>query len=74
MAIPHDAKGLSAVCNRGISRSYSLFFRGKMQYCLEIITCDPKIYRLDHPVLIVCSFMGDSIGLKRVAVISYHFS
>ena len=37
-----------------------------MQYFLETITCDPSIYKLDHPDLIVCSFIDNSIGPKRV--------
>ena len=28
-----------------------------IQYVLEIITCDPSIYIIDHPDLIVSSFM-----------------
>ena len=38
----------------------------KYNIFLEIIICDPLIYTLDHPDLIVCSFMGNSIGPKRV--------
>ena len=37
-----------------------------MQYYLEIITYDPSLCRMDHPDCIVCSFMENSIGLKRV--------
>ena len=33
---------------------------------LKIITCDPSIYTMDHPDFIVCSFMENSIGVKRV--------
>ena len=33
---------------------------------LAIITCDPSVYTTDHPDLIVCSFMENSIGPKRV--------
>ena len=33
----------------------------------EITTCDHSIYTMAHPDFIVCSFMGNSIGLKRVA-------
>ena len=32
---------------------------------MEIITCDPLIYTIDHPDF-TCSFMENSIGLKRV--------
>ena len=33
---------------------------------LEIITCDPSIYTMDHPDFIACSFMENCVGLKRV--------
>ena len=33
---------------------------------LEILTCDPLIYGKDNPGFIVCSFMENVIGLKRV--------
>ena len=36
-------------------------------YCfLEFVTRDPSIYTMGHPDFIVCSFMDNSIGLKRV--------
>ena len=35
VALPHDAMGLSAVCDCGISRSYSLFVM-PMLYCLGL--------------------------------------
>ena len=38
----------------------------EIEYCLQIITCDPSIYTVDHPDFIVCSFMENSIGLKGV--------
>ena len=38
----------------------------EIQYYLEIITCDPSIYLVDHPDLIVSSLIEISIGLKRV--------
>ena len=38
----------------------------EIQYILEIITCDPSIYTMDHPAFIACRFMENSIGLKRV--------
>ena len=28
-------------------------FREKIQYCVELITCEPSIYAMDHPKLIV---------------------
>ena len=37
---------------------------------LEIITCVPSVYKMDHPNFIVCSFMENSIGLKRVNILS----
>ena len=33
---------------------------------MEIVNCDTSIYTMDHPDFIVCSFMENSIGLKRV--------
>ena len=36
------------------------------QECMEIITYDPSMYTMDHPDFIGCSFMENSIGLKRV--------
>ena len=42
----------------------------RMQYCLEIVTCDPlNIYALDHPDFIVYSPMENSIGKKRVIIL-----
>ena len=37
----------------------------EIQIVLVIITCEPLIYTMDHPNFIVCSFMGNSICLKR---------
>ena len=37
----------------------------EMHYFLEILTSYPSIYTMDHPDVIVCSFMVNSIGLKR---------
>ena len=37
----------------------------------EIITCEPLIYTMDHPDLIVCSCMEKSIGLRKVNYIFY---
>ena len=54
------------------SNKPSVFFVGHSQtakritiYFLEIITCDPSICTMSHPDLIVCSFIENSIGLKR---------
>ena len=33
---------------------------------MKIIIYDPTIYTIDHPDFIVCSFMENSIGLKRI--------
>ena len=38
----------------------------EIQYFLEIITCEPSLYTMDHPDFIVCSFMEKPIGLKKV--------
>ena len=35
-------------------------------FFLEIIICDPSEYTMDHPDLIVYSFMENSIDLKMV--------
>ena len=43
-----------------------LIFRERNTICLEIITCDPSIYTMDHPDFIVCNFMENFIGLKWV--------
>ena len=40
--------------------------RKKHNMFLEIITCDPSVYTMDHPDFIVCWLMENSIGLKRV--------
>ena len=40
--------------------------RKKCNMFWNTITCDPLIYIDDHPELTVCSFMKNSIGLKRV--------
>ena len=37
----------------------------ELQYVLEIITCDPLISTMDHPDLLVCCFMENSIGLDH---------
>ena len=48
-----------------IKNQYS---ENEIQYIvfLEIITLDPSIYTMDHSDFIVCSFMENSNGLKRV--------
>ena len=40
--------------------------RKQYKIVLKIIICDPLIYIINHPDLTVCSFMENSIGLKRV--------
>ena len=35
-------------------------------FFFQILTRDPSIYTMGHPDLIVCGFMDNSIGLKRV--------
>ena len=42
-----------------------LLFGDRSTICLEIIACDISIYTMDHPDLIVCCLMENSIGLKR---------
>ena len=37
----------------------------EIQYILEIITCGPSIYTMDHSDFIVCSFMKNFIGPKK---------
>ena len=37
----------------------------EIQYVLKIITYGPSIYRMDHLDFIVCSFIENSIGLKK---------
>ena len=44
-----------------------LFFRERHTlFVLEIITGYPSIFSMDYPDFIVCSFMENSSGLKRV--------
>ena len=38
----------------------------EIQYFWESITFDPSLYTMHHPDFIVCNFMVNSIGLKRV--------
>ena len=38
----------------------------EIQYFLEIITCDPSIYTMDHADFTAYSFMENSIGTKQV--------
>ena len=42
--------------------------------CLEIITCDPSIYTMDHADIIVCGFLENSIDPKRVKLTLYKVS
>ena len=35
----------------------------EIQFYLNIITCDPLIYIMDNPILIVCICMGKSIRI-----------
>ena len=43
------------------------FIRESNTTFLEIITCDPSLYTMDHPNFIACSFTENSIGLKTVS-------
>ena len=40
--------------------------RRKCNIFLEIITCDPSVYTMDHPNFIRSNFVENSIGLKKV--------
>ena len=44
----------------------NMIFRERNTVFSEIIICDPSIYTMDYPDFILCSFMENSIGLKRV--------
>ena len=44
-------------------------------YFLEISICDPSMYTMDHPDLIISNFMGDSIDIQKVKrMLSYNNS
>ena len=43
--------------------------RKKCHNVLEIITCNPSVYKMDHPDFIVCGLMENPIGLKRVNIL-----
>ena len=48
----------------------ALFAKTKLIFIFfEIITCEPSIYRMDQPDIIICSFMENSIGLKRFNIL-----
>ena len=38
---------------------------------MEIKTCDPSTYTMDHPDITVSDFMGNSIGIQRVNLLFY---
>ena len=40
----------------------------EVYYSLEIWTCDPSKYTINHPDVIVSNFMGESIGQHRVKI------
>ena len=48
------------------AKTKSIFREKKNNIILEILTCDPSVYTMDHPDLNVSNFMEKSIGLKRV--------
>ena len=59
--MPHNAafhQGLHCLLRQNRSSAKEI------QYCLEIITCDPSVYTMDKHDFIVCSFMENSIGMK----------
>ena len=43
----------------------------QIQYFLEIISCDPSKYRIEHPDLTVSNFIENSIDLKVVSFYTY---
>ena len=43
--------------------------RQKYNILFEIMTCDSTLYTMDHRALIVCSFVENYIGPKRVKTI-----
>ena len=45
--------------------------REKNQYYLEIITCDPSVYAMDHLDLTVSNFFEDSIDKSGIQVASF---
>ena len=64
-------KNISTVLlESGISLGSALFTQRKnYNTVLKIITCSPSIYSMDHADLIVCIFMENSFGLKRVNIV-----
>ena len=46
----------------------------EIQYVLEIITCDPSIYTMNHQDLTVTNFLENSIGLKRVNGLQFYIN
>ena len=54
----HQRSTLFAKTKRSL-RERNLFY-------LEIITCDPSIYTMDHPKFIVSNQMEESISTQRV--------
>ena len=48
--------------NDPLARSVGITQEKKFNICLEIITCEPSIYIMDHPDFIVCSFMENFNG------------
>ena len=61
--------GLQCVIVVFSDHNHLLFdLRRKCNIFLEIITCDPSVYTMDHPGFIISNFMENSIGLKKVKV------
>ena len=46
----------------------NLYLEKEIQYYLVIITSESFIYTMDHPEFIICRFMEQSNGLKRVNI------
>ena len=46
--------------------THILFQRKRYNFPFEKLTCGPSIYTIDQPDIIVCSFIENSIDMKRV--------
>ena len=62
--MPHNAMGLQCLLSQNQSSE------NEIQYCFEIITCDPSLYTTDHSDLIVSNFIVNSIGTQNRLVLT----